>query len=107
VRFCHDNKLVICADEVYQKNIYGSKPFVSVKKTMHEMGAPYNQTEVISFHSTSKGLLGECGLRGGYMELENLDPYAQGQILKLRTITLCPNTVGQLMVILHSFIFVD
>ena len=98
VRFCHDNKLIVCADEVYQKNIYGNKPFHSIKKVMNEMGAPYNKIELISFHSTSKGLLGECGLRGGYMELDNLDPYAQGQILKLRTITLCPNTVGQLMV---------
>ena len=89
---------MICADEVYQKNIYGDKPFISFKKVMNEMGAPFkNDVELISFHSTSKGLLGECGLRGGYMELSYLDPYAQGQILKLRTITLCPNTVGQLM----------
>ena len=27
--------------------------------------------EVVSFHSTSKGFLGECGLRGGYYELLN------------------------------------
>lgn len=65
------------------------------------MGAPYNQVELVSYHSTSKGLLGECGLRGGYMELENIDPYVQAQILKLRTITLCPNSVGQLCVTLH------
>ncbi len=97
VRFCHENHMIICADEVYQKNIYCEKPFISTKKVMFDMGAPYNQTELISFHSTSKGLMGECGLRGGYMELVNMDPYAQGQILKLRTITLCPNTVGQLM----------
>jgi len=98
VKFCHTNKLVICADEVYQKNIYGDKPFISFKKTIHDMGAPYDKIELISFHSTSKGLLGECGLRGGYMELENIDPKVQAQILKLRTITLCSNTVGQLMV---------
>ena len=61
------------------------------------MGAPYDKQELISYHSTSKGLMGECGLRGGYMELENIDPYVQGQILKLRTICLCSNTVGQLM----------
>ena len=90
--------MVICTDEVYQTNIYGKKPFVSLKKVMHDLGAPYNQTEMVSFHSTSKGLYGECGLRGGYMELENFDPFVQAQILKLRTITLCPNTVGQLTV---------
>ncbi len=97
VKFCHENKLVILADEVYQINTYTGKPFVSFKKTIHDMGAPYNQQELISFHSTSKGLLGECGLRGGYMELENIDPFAQSQILKLRTICLCSNTVGQIM----------
>ena len=89
---------MICSDEVYQTNIYGKKPFVSLKKVMHDLGAPYNQTELVSFHSTSKGLYGECGLRGGYMELENFDPFVQGQILKLRTITLCPNSIGQLTV---------
>jgi alanine transaminase len=98
VKFAQEHKLVVCADEVYQKNIYGSKPFISFKKIIHDLGAPYNKIELISFHSTSKGLLGECGLRGGYMELENIDPYVQGQILKLRTITLCPNTIGQLTV---------
>jgi len=97
IKFCHEHHMVICADEVYQKNIYCEKPFVSIKKAMMDLGAPYNQTELISFHSTSKGLMGECGLRGGYMELTNMDPYAQGQILKLRTITLCANSVGQLM----------
>lgn len=96
VKFAHEHNLVICADEVYQKNIYCDKPFISMKKIMHDLGAPYNQTELISFHSTSKGLTGECGLRGGYMELENIDPYVKSQILKMRTITLCPNTVGQL-----------
>jgi len=95
------------ADEVYQKNIYGSKPFVSFKKVCHDMGAPYDQVELISFHSTSKGMMGECGLRGGYMELDNIDPYVQGQILKLRTICLCSNTVGQLMVYVAVYTGID
>lgn len=37
------------------------------------MPAPYNDVQLVSVHSTSKGLLGECGLRGGYMEMVNLD----------------------------------
>ena len=102
VKFCHENKLVILADEVYQANIYGEKPYISFKKVIHDMGAPYDKCELISFHSTSKGLSGECGLRGGYMELENIDPYVQGQILKLRTICLCSNTVGQIAVSFHD-----
>lgn len=69
-----------------------------MKKVAHDLGKPFDTTELVSFHSTSKGFTGECGLRGGYMELDNIDPYAHSQILKLRTITLCPNTVGQLTV---------
>ncbi len=37
------------------------------------MPAPYNECELFSFHSTSKGLIGECGIRGGYLEMHNID----------------------------------
>jgi len=97
VKFCHKNSLIILADEVYQKNIYANKPFISFKKMIHDLPSPYNQVELISFHSTSKGVTGECGLRGGYMELDNIDPFVSEQILKLRSISLCSNTVGQVM----------
>eukprot|EP00826_Nyctotherus_ovalis_P049468 TRINITY_DN598_c0_g1_i3.p1 TRINITY_DN598_c0_g1~~TRINITY_DN598_c0_g1_i3.p1 ORF type:complete len:425 (-),score=169.64 TRINITY_DN598_c0_g1_i3:173-1447(-) len=97
VKFCHKNSLAILADEVYQKNVYREKPFISFKKVVHNMSTPYNQVELISFHSTSKGVVGECGLRGGYMELDNIDPFVSEQILKLRSISLCSNTVGQVM----------
>jgi len=29
--------------------------------------------KLASFHSLSKGIFGECGIRGGYMELTNFD----------------------------------
>lgn len=32
-----------------------------------------NSVELLSLNSVSKGLLGECGLRGGYMETHNID----------------------------------
>jgi alanine transaminase len=35
-----------------------------------------NSVEVLSLNSVSKGLLGECGFRGGYMEAHNLDEFA-------------------------------
>lgn len=31
------------------------------------MPEPYNKTQVFSLHSTSKGIIGECGIRGGYL----------------------------------------
>lgn len=97
VRFCYDNRLAIIADEVYQENVYNpSKKFVSIKKILSEMAEPYNQLELFSFHSTSKGFLGECGLRGGYMELTNIDTDVIAQIVKLKSIYLCSNTTGQI-----------
>jgi alanine transaminase len=61
------------------------------------MGDPYaDDVELISMHSTSKGIIGECGLRGGYMEAHNLDPYALDMLFKLKSIELCSNTVGQI-----------
>jgi alanine transaminase len=60
------------------------------------MPAPYNTAELFSFHSISKGFVGECGLRGGYLEMTNIDPAVKAQIQKLQTIFLCSNTIGQI-----------
>mmetsp|Transcript_1948 Transcript_1948/g.1409 ORF Transcript_1948/g.1409 Transcript_1948/m.1409 type:complete len:94 (+) Transcript_1948:940-1221(+) len=40
--------------------------------------------------------MGECGLRGGYMETHNIDPFVEEMFYKLKSIELCSNTVGQL-----------
>lgn len=94
--FCHDHGIVMMADEVYQTNVYGdAAEFVSAKKVA--MDAKLKQLQLISFHSTSKGLLGECGRRGGYMELHHIDPYIQSQLYKLASSELCANVVGQVL----------
>ena len=49
-------------------------------------------------HSTSKGLLGECGFRGGYLDIHNFNPEVIAQIVKLKSINLCSNVMGQVMV---------
>ena len=60
------------------------------------MGEPYaDNVELMSLHSVSKGLMGECGLRGGYFEAHNMDMYAADMLYKLKSIELCSNTVGQ------------
>ena len=62
---------------------------------MAEIGEPYSSNvELISFHSVSKGLMGESGLKGGYMEAFNLDPFVMEILYKLKSIELCSNTVG-------------
>jgi alanine transaminase len=60
IKFCYENKLVILADEVYQNNIYSkTKKFHSFKKVLNRLPHPYNKTILFSFHSISKGYLGE------------------------------------------------
>jgi aspartate/methionine/tyrosine aminotransferase len=53
--------------------------------------------ELVSFHSTSKGLYGECGHRGGYMEVVGFDEKVIGHLYKLASSCLCPNMDGQIM----------
>ena len=96
-KFCADNGIVLLADEVYQRNVYNdSKKFISAKKIAAE-SPDCEHLELVSFHSTSKGLIGECGRRGGYMELHNIDPYVQSQLYKLASSGLCSGVAGQLM----------
>lgn len=72
------------------------KEFLSAKRIAVETPGCMN-LELVSFHSTSKGLIGECGRRGGYMELHGIDPYVQSQIYKLASSGLCSGVAGQLM----------
>lgn len=53
--------------------------------------------QVVSVHSTSKGLIGDCGKRAGYMECYGLEDDAIAEIYKLASIGLCPNVDGQLV----------
>ncbi|KAG9394760.1 Alanine aminotransferase [Carpediemonas membranifera] len=101
LEWAYAKNLVVLADEVYQENIYvDTKRFVSFKKVLRTLESQDKclGLQLFSFHSTSKGFLGECGLRGGYMEIINLDPAVIAQVYKLASINLCPNTLGQLAV---------
>ena len=94
--FCAEHGIVLLADEVYQSNVYAEgAEFVSAKKVA--LDTRLNQLQLVSFHSTSKGLIGECGRRGGYMELHHIDPYVQSQLYKLASADLCSGVVGQIM----------
>lgn len=39
--------------------------------------------------------MGECGLRGGYTEVINLDPDVKAMLLKSVSAMLCPTVLGQ------------
>lgn len=96
IKICHRENILIIADEVYQNNIYKEGvQFHSFRKILNELGGPYsNDVELISLNSVSKGLMGECGLRGGYFETHNIDPFVESQLVKLKSIELCSNTIG-------------
>jgi len=100
IEFCSKNRVILLADEVYQTNIYQpeQKPFHSFKKVLKSMGPQYEGFEMISYHSISKGMIGECGRRGGYFECEGLDQSIMDEIYKISSISLCPNVQGQIMV---------
>ena len=93
--FAREEKLVVMADEVYQTNVFRGE-FVSFKKVLRD--AKYDDLELVSFHSTSKGMVGECGHRGGYFELIGFDPEVVAQITKFVSISLCAPVVGQCLV---------
>lgn len=102
ITFCQEQRLVLLADEVYQTNIYQpeQRPFISFKKALmdHPLAEVREGLELVSFHSISKGMIGECGRRGGYFECVNLDSQVLEQIYKMASVSLCPNLHGQILV---------
>merc|ERR1719277_2241352 len=99
---CTASYIVILADEVYQENVYAEgKTFHSFKKVVRQMQGRsdrYDAVQLISFHSTSKGLTGECGQRGGYMEMIGFSKRFQAQMTKVAATSLSSNTLGQIFV---------
>lgn len=65
---------------------------MSFRKVALDLKSP---VEIFSINSISKGHFAEAGLRAGYMHCHNIRQDAKLQILKLASISLCPNTIGQ------------
>jgi len=95
IDFAREHGLSILADEVYQANIYrAGEKFVSFARVLSEKGE--KGVSLFSFHSCSKGYLGECGHRGGYMEIRNIPADVVAEITKLQSVSLCSNLPGQI-----------
>ena len=95
VSFAKKYNLSIIADEVYQENVYDpSLKFHSFARIMWE--TKELEVSLFSLHSVSKGFLGECGHRGGYLELRNIPDDVLAEFVKLQSISLCANIVGQI-----------
>ena len=107
LRFAANKNLVVMADEVYQTNVFIGE-FTSFKKSLRQLQqsttASASQKEKIdnlelaSLNSISKGMVGECGHRGGYFELTGFSPDVAAQIYKFVSIMLCPPVIGQCLV---------
>ncbi len=100
--FAAEEKLVVLADEVYQTNIFKGK-FNSFKKSLRDLqkqnpNGKFDNLELASLNSISKGMVGECGHRGGYFEFVGFDPEVAAQIYKFVSISLCAPVIGQCLV---------
>ena len=105
INFANERNLLIFADEVYQANVYSDKKeFHSFKKCLREMQRENPESEelalqqLVSFHTVSKGFIGECGQRGGYVEYVGFSESMALQMKKLAASTLSSNTIGQIIV---------
>jgi len=101
LKFAAEKGLVVIADEVYQTNVFIGE-FVSFKRALRDLQASspgqFDNIELASLHSTSKGMVGECGHRGGYFELIGFDPEVTAEVYKFISIQLCPPVLGQCIV---------
>ncbi|KAF9559767.1 alanine aminotransferase [Agrocybe pediades] len=95
VQLCEKHNLVLLADEVYQNNLHRpeSHPFTSFKKIVSKLESP---VPLVSFHSISKGVSGECGRRGGYFECTNFPEDVVALLYKMVSVALCPPLSGQI-----------
>uniref|UniRef100_A0AAX7VX29 alanine transaminase n=1 Tax=Astatotilapia calliptera TaxID=8154 RepID=A0AAX7VX29_ASTCA len=92
--------LIVVTDEVHQDSVYGQdKEFISYKKVLSEMGKMYAETmELVSFHSISTAHIGEGGLRGGYMEVINIDPAVKKYLTVISSASVLPQLALELSV---------
>ncbi|CAL4916471.1 unnamed protein product [Urochloa decumbens] len=81
VEFCRKEDLVLLADE----RIAGS------------MGSGEGDISLVSFHSVSNGYYGECGRRGGYMEVTGFNSEVKKQVYKVASLSSCSNISGQIL----------
>jgi alanine transaminase len=106
-----EEKLVVMADEVYQSNVFEGE-FLSFKKGLRDLqrseknkDGKFDSLELASLHSISKGMVGECGHRGGYYEMVGFDPEVRSskstRFRDVHTNTRIPGRSPNLQIRLH------
>lgn len=96
IKFCARENLVLFADEVYQETVFTEEAsFHSCRKVLRDLGPEYNNFQLMSLNSASKGFYGECGLRGGYLELVGFSKAVKRQFRNLMSPSISGSTIGQ------------
>ncbi|EJS44219.1 alt2p [Saccharomyces arboricola H-6] len=94
--------ITIISDEVYQENVFNNVKFHSMKnvlrKLQHLYPGKFDNVQLASLHSISKGFMGECGQRGGYMEIVGFSQDIRDALFKLMSISICSVVTGQAIV---------
>ncbi|CAA7052491.1 unnamed protein product [Microthlaspi erraticum] len=92
-------------EEIYKISSIALSPNVPAQIFVRDMGAPISkESQLVSFHTVSKGCWGECGQRGGYFEMTNIPPrvflvmQTVEEIYKISSIALSPNVPAQIFV---------
>ncbi|KAJ8877953.1 hypothetical protein PR048_022416 [Dryococelus australis] len=83
---------------VYQECVHDKdSKFHSFKKVSFEMGEPYKNIQMVSFHSVSKGYVGNFS--GGYAEFVNLQPELRAMLEKYTSASqMCPAVDSQAVI---------
>ena len=85
----------VVSDHVLQSGVAGLEAqSAALLQVLSEMGD--KNVTLASMHSISKGFYGECGRRGGYLELVNVSSDVVSEFYKLASINLCSNLNGQI-----------
>ncbi|GIX74844.1 alanine aminotransferase 2-like [Caerostris darwini] len=99
-KYCFPKAILVInpgSPTAYQFNAFAQGCyFQSFKKTMMQLGSPYSNLEIVSFISGSTGILGECGLRCGCLEMVNLGEDVIAVYKKSICIKMCPGVLGQI-----------
>ncbi|CAI4058167.1 alanine transaminase ALT2 SKDI_04G3370 [Saccharomyces kudriavzevii IFO 1802] len=94
--------IAVISDEVYQENVFNDFKFHSMKKVLRKLQHCYpgkfDNVQLASLHSISKGFMGECGQRGGYMEIVGFSQDIRDALFKLMSISICSVVTGQAIV---------
>ena len=73
-----EQHFVRCVEELSRK----------VLRMLQAEDKSYVIVQLVSFHSTSKGFIGECGFRGGYTEFVGMSPNVMALFVKVDSTSL-------------------